>query len=147
MTKKKVIRNFYPENGNFFLKLGEKFFGPPKFGARSPPMLILLLTQNDVNLTLGHSFDACEKNCGRGWDSNLETMNSKHATQRDWPFVIYAMGCVKHQLCKIVVATSMTSLRGPLVRRPPDVPVSLRKRIGNANTMEEQSGARLFINT
>ena len=34
MTKKKVIRNLYPENGHF----SKIFFGPPKFGARSPPM-------------------------------------------------------------------------------------------------------------
>src|SRR6218665_1276243 len=47
MTKKKVIRNFYPENGHFYpekwkfsLKLGREnfFWSPPKFGARSPPM-------------------------------------------------------------------------------------------------------------
>ena len=39
MTKKKVIRNFYPENGHF-PEIGPwKFFWvPPKFGARSPPM-------------------------------------------------------------------------------------------------------------
>src|SRR6218665_2045280 len=45
MTKKKVIRNFGLENGNFFLKkrhseilVCEKFFRPPKLCASSPPM-------------------------------------------------------------------------------------------------------------
>src|SRR6218665_1189682 len=33
MTKKKVIRNFYPEIGP-----RKNFLVPPKFGARSPPM-------------------------------------------------------------------------------------------------------------
>src|SRR6218665_2394105 len=45
MTKKKVIRKFGRENGNFFWEksrseiLGrENFFRPPKLGARSPPL-------------------------------------------------------------------------------------------------------------
>jgi len=44
MTKKKVIRNFYPGNGNFSWNwAAKKFFGPPKFGARSPPMPIPIM--------------------------------------------------------------------------------------------------------
>jgi len=45
MTKKRVVRNFWRENGNSFLKkrnseisVCEIFFRPPKLGARSPPM-------------------------------------------------------------------------------------------------------------
>src|SRR6218665_2399181 len=46
MWGKKVIRHFYPENGNFYPENGNfpeigpraNFLVPPKFGARSPPM-------------------------------------------------------------------------------------------------------------
>src|SRR6218665_390250 len=46
MTRKKVIRNFYPENGNFSPKkviqkswVAKIFLVPPKLGARSPPLV------------------------------------------------------------------------------------------------------------
>ena len=47
---KKVIRNFYPENGNFSWNWAAKnFFSPPKFGARSPPMGLVVLVFKQIN--------------------------------------------------------------------------------------------------
>src|SRR6218665_1642813 len=53
--------------------------------------LMLILPLYDVNLILANAYDALEKNCECGWDSNLETMNTKYATLRAWLFVSYAM--------------------------------------------------------
>ena len=81
------------------------------------------------NTTLGDAYDAFDKNFGHKWDSNLETINTKPATQRVPLFVTYAMGFVKQQLCIILAAASMMSLGGSLVfenRRPPEVPETLR---------------------
>src|SRR6218665_2619528 len=91
--------------------------------------LTVILTLYDVNLTLANVYDAFEKNCRRGPDSNLKTINTKHATLRVRLFRSHAMGFAKRKLCIIVAAASMTSLRGPLVfviRRPPEVPDTLR---------------------
>src|SRR6218665_664652 len=80
---------------------------------------------------LANVYDAFEKNCQRGPDSNLKTINRKRATLRVRLFGSHAMGFVKRKLCTIVAAASMTSLRGPrvfVIRRPPEVPETLHKR-------------------
>src|SRR6218665_4075229 len=80
---------------------------------------------------LANVYDAFEKNCQRGPDSNLKTINTKRATLRVRLFGSHAMGFVKRKLCTIVAAASMTSLRGPrvfVIRRPPEVPEILRNK-------------------
>ena len=91
--------------------------------------LTVTLTLYDVNLNLANVYDAFEKNCLGGPDSNLKTINPKRATL--WVRLVgsHALGLVKRKLCVIVAAASMTSLRGPrvfVIWRPPEVPETLR---------------------
>jgi len=51
-------------------------------------------SNTDHNLTLADTFNAFETNCGRDWDSNLETINMKPATLLDCLFVSYSANYV-----------------------------------------------------
>ena len=65
----------------------------------------------------------------RGPDSNPKTINTKRATLRVQLFGSHAMGFVKRKSCIIVASASMMSLRGLrvfVIRRPPEVPETLR---------------------